>query len=71
MFFRAHSRLLRSQSLLQIDFSSDYGPETKRAKKRYRTYMYLFQIILQNFKIAHNLQLCKISFNMQKFSLFM
>ena len=25
VFFRAHSRLLRSQSLLQIDLSSDYS----------------------------------------------
>ena len=32
-FLRAHSRLFRSCSLLQIDFSSDYGPKTKGAKK--------------------------------------
>ena len=37
-FFRAHSRLFGSQSRLQINFSSDYGLQTKGTKKCYRTY---------------------------------
>ena len=42
-FFRAHSRLFGSQSRLQINFSSDYGPETKGTKKPYLTCMSLFR----------------------------
>ena len=56
LFFRAHSSLFRLQSLLQIDFSSDYGLEKNWAKKCYQTYMSLFYTWLQNFEIAHNLQ---------------
>ena len=35
----------RSHCCIYTDFSSDYGPETKRAKKRYRTYMSLLNMI--------------------------
>ena len=41
--FKTYSRLFGSQSRLQINFPSDYGPETKGTKKRYRTYLSVFR----------------------------
>ena len=35
--------MFRSQSLLQINFLSDYGPKTKEAKKRLQPFMSLFK----------------------------
>ena len=40
-----------SHSLLQIDFLSDYGPQTKRAQKTCHTYMIFFDMNTKFFKL--------------------